>query len=177
MVGRNIDLYHEVALQTEVFGSRSSYHSRFGQHDDAIVAGTHTNLVFSTNHAVRLDASQFALLDDKLLVAVVEFAAQLSHNHFLTSSDIGGTADNLLHHTVAFIHGRHVHVVAVRVRLTGQHLTHNKTLQTTLDALHLFHCFDFQTHAGERLAHLLGCHVEVNVFLQPFIRNVHILKF
>ena len=141
------------------------------------MAGAHTDFVFSANHAVRLDAAQFALLDNKLLVAIVEFAAQLSHNHLLAGSHVGCAADNLLHHAITFIHRGHVHVVTVRMRLTSQHLTDHQSLQATFDALHLFHGFDFQTHAGERLAHLLGCHVEVNVFFQPFVRNVHILKF
>ena len=169
MVRGDVHLNHVIAFQTIVFSSRSAHHCILWQHDDAVMTGAHTNLVFRTNHAVRLNATQLALLDDKLLVTVIQFAAQLSHNHLLTSSHVRCTADNLLHHAITFIHCRHVHVVTIWMRFASQHLTDHQSLQTTLDALHLFHCFHFQAHAGERLAHLLSCHVEVNILLQPFV--------
>ena len=169
VVRRDVHLNHIVALQTVVLSGRRTHHSILWQHDDAVMTRAHTNLILGTDHAVRLDATQLALLDDKLLVAVIQLAAQLSHNHLLTGSHVRCAADNLLHHAVALIHRRHVHVVTIRMRLARQHLTDHQTLQSALDALHLFHSLDLQAHAGERLAHLLSCHVEVNIFLQPFV--------
>ena len=64
-------------------------------------------------------------------------------------------------------------VVAVRMRLACEHLTHIQALQTTLDTLYLFQCVDFETCGRECVGHLLGCQVKINVFLQPFVGNIH----
>ena len=173
VVRSDVNLYYEVALQSVVFCSRSAYYSISREHDDAIMACTDTDFILCTNHAVALYATKFALLDSETLIAVIEFATQLSHNHLLTGSYIWSTAHYLLHHSIAFIHCSDMHVVTIRMRFTSEHFAHYKAFKTTLYRLYFFYSLNFETHAGEGLAHFFSTHVKVNVLFQPFIRNVH----
>ena len=64
-------------------------------------------------------------------------------------------------------------VVTVGMSLTGKHLTHIETFQAAFDTLYFFQCVNFKTCRCQRIAHLLGSEVEINVFLQPFVGNIH----
>ena len=144
-VGGDVHLYEPVALQVIILGGRHTYHSVVRQYDDTVVRRTNTNLVLSTNHAARLHAAQFRLLDDELVVAVVEHTAQVGHNHFLTSCHVGGAAHNLARFALAQINSRHMQVVAIGMGFARQHLANIESLQSTTNALHLFECVDLQT--------------------------------
>ena len=73
-VGCNIDLYEPVTLQMIIFCCRLTYRSILWQYDDAVVRGTYTNLIFGTNHAQTLHATQLTSLDGKALIAIVKHA-------------------------------------------------------------------------------------------------------
>ena len=94
-VGGDVHLYQPVALQVIVFSGRSTHLSVLGQHDDTGMVGADANLVLCANHAAALHATQFRLLDNKFLVAVVEHAAQVGNNHLLSRSHVGRATDNL----------------------------------------------------------------------------------
>ncbi len=76
--------------------SGRSHLCRVGQYDDAVVACADANLVFSANHSVGIDAAELTFLYGKLLVAVVEHAAEVGHDNFLTGTNVRRSADNLL---------------------------------------------------------------------------------
>ena len=94
-VGGNVNLNQPVALQVIVLGSGCTHYSVLGQYDDTVVTGTNANFVLGTNHTVALYAAQLALLNHKLLVAIVKYAAQIGHNHLLTGGYVRRTAHNL----------------------------------------------------------------------------------
>ena len=134
------------------------------------------DFVLGANHAVGLYAAQFALLDGKLLVAVVEFGTQCGDNHLLTGLDVGGAADNLFGLALSEVYGADVHVVAVGMRFAGQHFANDDALQTSPNALYFLHAVHFQPDAGQCLCHFIGRKVEIDVLAEPFIRNIHAAK-
>ena len=172
-VGGDVDLYEPVALQVVILSSRLTDRSILGQDDNTSMAGANANLVLGTDHTAGLNTTQFRLLDDKLLVAVVEDTAKVGYNHLLSGSYVGCTADNLARFALTQVNSRHMQVVAVGMSLARQYLTHIETFQTTLDTLHLFQGIDLETCRCQRIADLLRRQVEVNVVFQPFIRYVH----
>ena len=64
-------------------------------------------------------------------------------------------------------------MVTIRMGLTRQHLTHIESLQTTLDTLYFFQCVDLETRLRQGITYLLRREVEIHVFLQPFVGNIH----
>ena len=128
------------------------------------MACANADFIFCANHTVRFHTTKLALLDDKLLVSIIEFCAESGNNHFLTSCNVWCSTHDLLHMSFAFIHGAHMHVVTIGMRLTSEYLTYYQSFESTLDGLHFFNCVNFQTHAGEGICHFLRCHIEVNVF-------------
>ena len=64
-------------------------------------------------------------------------------------------------------------VVAIGVQLTCQHFSHIETFQSTTNGLYFFQSVNFETCRGKRITDLLRCEVEIDVFLQPLIRNIH----
>ena len=142
-VGRDVNLYQPIALHVIIFCSRSAHHRIVGQHNDAVVRRAHTNFVFGTNHAHRLHAAQFALLDSETFIAIIEHAAQIGHNHLLPGGHIGSAANNLARHIASQINLRDVQVVAVGMGLAREHLPHEKAFQTTFYGLHLFQGVNF----------------------------------
>ena len=94
-VSRDVNLYEPVALQVVIFSGWSTHDSILWQNDDTSMRGAHTNLILCTNHSTGVYTAQLGLLDDKLLVAIIEHAAQVGHNDFLTSSNVGRSTDYL----------------------------------------------------------------------------------
>ena len=139
------------------------------------MTAAHAYLVLGTYHAQRLHATQLAPLDGERLLAVVEHAAQIGHDDLLTGHHVRCAAHNLLRFALAQIHRRHMKMVAVGVRLAREHLPDVEPLQPALDGLHFFQAPDFQSDGSQRFCRLLRREVEVDVFLKPFIRNVHSL--
>ena len=123
-VGGDVHLDEPVALQVIVFSSRCAHLCVVGQYDDAGVVVTDTDFVFGTDHAARLHASEFRLLDDELFVAVVEHATQVGHDDFLSSGHVGSAANYLRWRFAAQIDGSDMQVVAVGMRFTSEHLSH-----------------------------------------------------
>ena len=110
-VGSDVHFDKIVALQVIVFRSRGSGHSRPGQHDDAVVVRTDTNLIFRTYHAIALHPAQLGFLDGKTFVAIIQFATQRSHHHLLSGCHVRRTAHNLYWFPLAEVHRTYVHVV------------------------------------------------------------------
>ena len=173
-VGGDIDLDEPVALETVVFGCGRAYDSVGGQHDDAIVAGADAYLVLSTDHAVGLDATQLALLDDELLVAVVELGAEGGHDDLLAGSHIGRAADNLLNLGGTDIHGADMHVITIGMGLAGEHFAHDQALQTTLDGLYFFHAIHLETTRSKSRCYFLSREVGIDVLTKPFVGDIHL---
>ena len=91
----DIDFEDIVALDIVVVFCRHP-DLRFCREDDnARVVCPYTNLVFGTNHTVRLDATQLRAFDGEALVAVIELRADSGNNYLLSGSDIGCATDNL----------------------------------------------------------------------------------
>ena len=170
----DVDLDEEVALQMVVCCCGSARHSVVGQDDDAVVTGANAYLVLGTDHAVGLYSTQLALLDGKLLIAVVEFCAKRGNNHLLACGYVGSTANDLFGFALAEIYRTNMHVVAVGMGLAGENLTNDDAFQTTFDALNFLHPIDFQAYACQGCGNFLCRHVEVNILVKPLIRDIHI---
>ena len=110
-VGGDINLNQPVALQVVVLCSRCAHYSILGQYDNTVVTGTYANLVLGTDHTVALYAAQLALLNHKLLIAIVKHAAQIGHNHLLTSGYVRRTAHNLRWLTLAQVNRCYMQMV------------------------------------------------------------------
>ena len=175
-VGSDIHFDDKVALQVVVTRCGQSHLSILGQHDDAVVACSHSDFILGTNHSITLDATQFTLFDGKTLIPIIELAAQGSHHDLLSCRHIGSSAHNLHRFTLSQIDRCHVHVVAVGVRLARKHLTDHDTLETALDALHLFYTIYLQTRTRQCIGHFLRRHVEIDIFAQPFVRYIHLIR-
>ena len=137
-VGGNVNLYHPVAFQMIVFSRRLTHRSVFRQYDDTVVRGTHTDFVFCANHTQRLNAAQLRFLDLELLVAVIEHTTQIGNDHLLTSCHIGSATHNLLWFALTQVNGCHMQVVAVGMCLTGEHLAHIQSFQSSFNCLYFF---------------------------------------
>ena len=180
-VWSDIHLNQIVALQLIVFSSRRTHDSILRQHDDTIMTFTNADFILSTNHAQRLDATQFATLDSKLLVAIIQLRTHDSHDNLLSGSHIGSTT-NYLQRTglrtrripLPYLHRTHVHMVAVGVSLASHHLPYPQSFQSTLDSLHLLDTAHLQSLAGKGSSHLVGRQIKVNIVFQPFVRDIHI---
>lgn len=122
-IGSDIYLYHEIALYVIIFCSRYAHGGIFGQDDNAAVVISHTDFVLRADHATTLHAAQFAFLDGKTFIAIIQPCTHQSHNNLLPGSHIGCTAHNLEWFAFSRIHAADVHVVAVGVRLTSQHMS------------------------------------------------------
>ena len=171
-IGRDVNLNHPIALQIVIFGSRCSHHSVIGQHYDSVVAGSHANLVFGTNHSVRLDTTKLCLLDHKLLVSIIEHATQVGHNHLLSGSHIRRSAHNLLGLSLSQVNGGEMKVGVGNI-LASEHLAHEQAFQTAFNRLHFLQSVNLQTTRSQGICNLLRGEVEVDILFKPFIRNIH----
>ena len=174
-VGSDVDLDEPVALEMIVLGCRCSHHGIFRQHDDSCMRSADADFVLSTNHAQALITAQLGALDLEFLVAIVEHTAQIGHNDLLAGGHVRRTTDNLLRLSLAKVDSCQVQM-GFRYVLTGQHLSDKKPLQASLDALHFFNTTHLETTRGQRGGNFLGTQVEVNIFFQPLIRNIHIFN-
>ena len=168
-VRREVNLNHIIVVDAVVVARRGAHRHVVGQHDDAAVVGAHANLVLGANHATRLNATDFRLLDGKLFVAIVEFGAHSGNNHLLTGSHVRSTAHNLGGFAVAKVYSGDVQVVAVGVFNASEHLANHKTLQSALDSFNFFYAVGFEAQRCERCRHLFGCKLEIEIAFQPFI--------
>ena len=64
-------------------------------------------------------------------------------------------------------------MVTIWMSLTSKHLTHIKPLKTTLYTLYFFQCVNFKTCRCQGITYLLRRQIKINVFLQPFVGNIH----
>ena len=145
------DVYfqHIVALYIIIFLSRSSYYRIGRQHDDTGVIRSDTDFILGTDHPVRFDTANLGTLYRKTLVAIIQFSTVHSHNHFLSGCHIRSAANNLQGFCAAYIHGRDVQVVGIRVFFTGKNFTDHKSFQSTFNGLNFFYSTGFQTDRGK----------------------------
>ena len=128
-----------------ILGSGLSYGSVLRQHNDAVVALSHSNLVLGTNHAVRLDTAQLRFFDNKLLVAVIKHAAQIGYDNLLASSHVRSATDNLLRFALTKVDGGYMQVVRIGVHLASQHLAYEQSLKTTFYCLYFLKSIYFKS--------------------------------
>ena len=168
-VGRDVDFNHPVALEMVILGGRHAHDSVVGQHDDAGMVGADTYLILGAYHAEALHAAQLRFLDGEFLVAVIEHAAQVGHNHLLSGGHIGCSADNLLGLALAEVNRRDVEMIAIGMWLTGEHLAHIKAFQPSFDGLHFVQRIHLKTGRRQSVSGFLRREVEVDIFLQPLV--------
>ena len=127
-------------------------------------------LLRGAEHAERLDAAQLPLLD--LELALRDERANLRERRLETRAAVRRTAHNL-HGLLAVRHLRNVHVVGVRVRLTGQHLAHHDLVAKRFRAGG-FNALHLQTGPRQTLSELLGLQVvNLYILIQPTDRQLH----
>ena len=68
-----------------------------------------------------------------------------------------------------------MHVVRIWVRFASEDLTYIKSLQSTFDCLNLLKGVNLKTCACKGSCHFLCRKVEIDIFLKPFVRNVHLI--
>ena len=92
---RDVNLDEPITLQMIILCSGCTNHCILRQYDNTRMVIANADLILCTDHTVRLYTTEFRLLDEKLLVAIVKHATQISHNHLLTCSYIRRTTHNL----------------------------------------------------------------------------------
>ena len=168
-VGRNVYVDQPVAVQMIILGGRLSDRCILRQYDNAVMACADTDFILSTDHTEALHTTQLALLDGEFLVVVIEHAAQISHNDFLSCSHIRCATHNLLRFALSEVDGCHVEMVRVGVRLTGQHFADEEPFQSSPYCFHLVQCIHLKSRGGQRIRCLLRGQVKIDVFLKPFV--------
>ena len=145
-IGGDINFDDVFALDMVVVLGGCARHGVSRQHNDAVVAGADADFVLSTDHAVRLHAAQFALLDGEGGIALIEFRAEGGDDDLLPCPYVGRAADNLHRLSpVAQVNGSDVHVVAIGMGLAGQHFADDDASKSALDGFHFFHTAHFQS--------------------------------
>ena len=173
-VGGDVNLDEPVALKVVVFSGRLPHLGVLRQHNDSGMVGANTYLVLCAYHSAAFHATQFRLLYNKLLVAVVEHAAQVGNNHLLSGSHVGGAAYNLRWSFTSEVNSGYMQMVTVGMHFACEHLAHIQSLEATLHGLHLFQCVNFESCGCQCITHLLRRKVEINVFFQPFVGYIHL---
>ena len=173
-VWRDIHFDDIVAFEFEIFSCGHTDRGILRQYDDAVVAGANTDFVFSTNHTETFNTAQLRLFDGKFLISVIERCAECGHNHLLSGSHIMCSANNLYGGFPSEVNRADVHVVGIGMWLASEHMSNDQTAQPALDGLHLFNAVNFQTYTSQSVGHFVWRKTEINIFFQPFIRNIHI---
>ena len=175
-VGGDGHLEQAVVLHVEVLLGGHSHGGVVGQHHDAGVVGAELQLVGSAEHTLADGTAQLAFLDLVIFgVRGVYLGANLGAHHLLSGGHIGGAADDIQRTLAAHIDGGQMQVVAVGVRLAGQHLRYHHMLQTALDGLHLLHAIDLQAGERQQVVQLLRSHIlNIHILFKPIERNIHI---
>ena len=142
------------------------------------MVGADAYLVFGANHAVGFDAAQLGAFDGEGLVAVVELGSEGGDDDFLSGGDVGCAADYLDGvFTGGEADGADVHVVGIGVGLAGEDFADDESVEASFDGFDGFDAACFQPDGGERGGYFVGVEVEVDVFFQPVVRDVHIVVF
>ena len=175
-VGGDGHLKQAVVLHVEVFLGGHSHGGVVGQHHDAVVVGTELQLVGSAEHTLADGAAQLAFLNLVVFgVRGINLGAYLGAHHLLSGSHVGGAADDVQRTLAAHVDGGQVQVVAVGVRLAGQHLRNHHMLQTAFDGLHLLHAVHLQAGESQQVVQLLRSHIlNIHILFKPIERNIHI---
>ena len=162
-VWRNVHLDDGVVLHIIILTCGHT-HARIGrQHDDTCMVGTHTDLIFRTDHTKGIFTTQFAFLDSKGLISVIEHGSDSSHNDFLSGSYVRCSTNDRQRFSLTDIHFGDMQVVGIRVGFTTQHFSHYKTFQTTFDGFYGLHCTHFQTDRSKNFCYCLSVVCQRNV--------------
>ena len=145
-----VHFYHIVVFDAIVVARWSAHLHVVGEHNDAVVACAYAYFIFGADHAARLHAADFRLLDYEFLVAIVELGADSCHYHLLSGSHIRSAAHYLSGFAIAEVNGGDVQVVAVGVFNAGEHLANHKALQSALDSFNFFYAVGFEAQRCER---------------------------
>ena len=74
-VGSNVYFNEPVAVELVILCCRHTHLCIFGQNNNAVVACSYADFVFSTNHSQTLDTSQLASFNGERVVAIVQYTA------------------------------------------------------------------------------------------------------
>ena len=176
-VWSDVHFEHIFALDVVVILGRSTRYGIFRKHDDTGMAGTDTDFVFGTNHTVRFYTTELWFLDSKAIVTIIKLGTECSNYYLLTGGYIRCTAHNLYRFALSQVDGGYMHVVRIRMRHASQHFADDDTFQTTLDSLDFFYAPSFKTDGSQRRWYFFRSQIEVDVFFQPIIRDIHIWIF
>ena len=91
----NVDLDEGVVFHTKILLGRHAHRCVGREYHDAIVVATHANLIFGTDHAQRLLATDLATFDSELLIAIVEHGTYGSNDDLLPCSHVRSAAHDL----------------------------------------------------------------------------------
>ena len=140
------------------------------------MVGAELQLVGSAEHALADGAAQLAFLNLVVLgIRGVYLGAYLGAHHLLAGSHVGSATDDIQRTLAAHVDGGQVQVVAVGVRLAGQHLCYHHMLQTALDGLHLLHAVHLQAGESQQVVQFLRSHIlNIHILFKPIKRNIHI---
>ena len=67
-----------------------------------------------------------------------------------------------------------MHVVAVGVRFAGEDVAYDQSFESSANALHFLHAFDFEANGCQCICYFLSRQLHVDILLKPFIRNIHL---
>ena len=164
-VRRDLEVEHRVR-EALPLGELGPERRVFGQHHDARVVAANAQLACRADHAVALDAAKLGFLD---LDVAGQHRANRGDGDLLTSRDVGGAADDLRGLlAVAKVDGRDVHMVAIGVRLAGEHVSDLDALQV---GAHLADALDAGAGQVEPVTEVLQPIGDLDHRVEPFKRN------
>ena len=77
---------------------------------------------------------------------------------------------------LTYVDGGDVHMIGIGVGHTAHHFAYYQPFQTTADGLSFLYCSYLQTNGGQDLRYRLCIILQVDVALQPLVRNIHFLS-
>ena len=174
-VGGNIHFYDVIALDVIILSGRYAHWCVLGKNDDAAMVITHTYLILGTYHTATFHAAQLASLYGKALIAIIELGTHHGHYHLLACCHIGSSAYYLQRLTLAGIHLADVHMIAVGMNFTGEHMGCPETFQSSFNRLNFLHTIYFQTDAGESVGHFMSVECGIHILAKPLVRYIHFI--
>ena len=165
-VGGYLILYYGFILEAKIFLCRNAYGGVFRKDHNAVVAGAYSKFILSADHTEAVYPADLGLLD---LEVSGEDGAQACKEDFLPCRHVGSAANHGERLRGAVIHGGDMEVVAVRVRVTGEHLSHNNSLETAFHHFPGFHAVYLYADGGHCLRHLFRGEVTLKILFEPIV--------
>ena len=176
-VGGQPNLNHVVAVHADEFGEGLARLGGVVQHQDAVMPGPQTQLVFRANHAHGHFTANLAFLDfERFALGGVQRCAHRGDGHLLAFGDVA-RATHDVQNLRTHVHLANAQPVGVGVRGNGSDVAHDHPRETAGNVLHALHTFHLQSGGGQHLRGLLDRNIKRKQLSEPAGGDFHELGF